>query len=165
MATIAPPDPTYQGPGSPNAWTAEYKPCRIHWLLGATGIDHVDAVLDLQPFPADYRPAKTVARGGTGQNIRVGWASATWNFEKLTAGQMGQLLTARDNAYLLNGGFVYIVTMTDTLAYFLDDASSYQWYRPTYAKFRAAIADPTYEAIENYNYTNVKVEFNHLSLV
>jgi hypothetical protein len=130
-----------------------------------SGIDGSDAVLDIQPFPVDYRPAKAVATGGNGKTIRVGWATATWHFAGLPAPHMQQLFTARDNALTLNDGLCYIVTATDTISLQLDSVSGWQTTRPVYSKFSASIWDITWEEKGNYAYSNVVVEFRHLKLV
>lgn len=158
-------DPIWTGVGNRQAWVEEYKPYRIHWLNGAQGVDGADAVLDCQPHPTEYRPAQAVASSGNGATIRVGWATAVWHFDRLTAGQMKQLLDARDNAITLNHGFVFIVTATDLIDEYTDAVSGFKTVRPTYYKFRCAIWDITYTTAPNYTYTDVTVEFRHLELV
>ena len=158
------PDPVWTGVGNKYAWNAEFKPYRISCVLGATGIDGADAVLDCQPNPTEYNPAALKTLGGNGQPVRVGWASAVWNFKQLSIPQMDQLMAAYNLAYAQYNGFVYIVTRTNANELYTDSVSGWQEMRPVYQKFRAAFKGLSYELVGGW-YKQVKAEFGHLTLV
>lgn len=163
--TVYGPDPTWTGSGNKNAWVEQYKPYRIHWsnLAGLdASITGRDAVLENQPHPTDYFPAKIVATGGNGRPIRMGYPTAVWYFSTMTAGQMHQLFTARDYANAQYGGLLYIVTRTDNNTLTTNAVSGWQQLQYSYATFRCYMRDITYETKHDYYYQQVKVEFSHL---
>lgn len=154
-------DPQWTGVGNYSAWIAEYKPYALAWVQSA--LLTTPSFLNQQPNSAEWHPGEVVATGGDGRPIMAGWPKVVWNFDRLNASQMYQLLYARNNG--VGGPYqprLYFVTRDDYVVDTLDLSTGFAERQFSYVAAKGFMLPVEYETQGRYVFRNVKVAFQHV---